>query len=407
MMNSLYDIIVAGGGVGGACVARNMAAAGARVAVIEQTTAFTDRVRGEAIVPWGVAEARRLGIMPILHALGAHEMRWFDQYAGDQLMLHRDLPATNPAGEPFVAVYHPALQQALLDSAAEAGAEIVRGVVVNRVHAGRDPSLVLADGRELRARLVVLADGRTSRLRLQAGFVPQRDANPLLIAGVLLENIPVPEGIVHIYYNFAAGEVAVWFPQGNRRARFYFAYWPESRPRLQGNSDVERLIREVQWTGRVCDCFRDARQAGPLASFECADTWVDQPYRDGVALVGDTAASSNPAWGQGLALALRDARTLCEFLGSEPDWDQAGHAYAAGHDRDYGIIHEVTAWLGSLMHDVGPEADAKRARVFPQFAQDPTCAPDQTISGPEAPMTAAAGQLFQAEMPHARRAQAS
>jgi menaquinone-9 beta-reductase len=406
MTNSIYDIVVAGGGAGGACVARNMAAAGARVAVIEQTTAFTDRVRGEAIVPWGVAEARRLGIMPVLQALGAHEMRWLDQYALQEPMVHRDLPATNATGEPFMAVYHPALQQALLDSAAEAGAEILRGIVVSRVNPGRDPSLVLADGRQFRARLVVLADGRTSRLRLQAGFTPHRDANPLLIAGVLFENIPVLEGTVHLYYNFAAGEAAVWFPQGNRRARFYFVYWPESRPRLQGNSDVERLIREVQWTGRICDCFRDARQAGPLASFECADTWVDHPYRDGVALVGDTAASSNPALGQGLALALRDARSLCDNLRVHQNWDEAGHAYAVEHDRSYGIIHDVTAWLGSLMHDVGPDADAKRARVFPQFAQDPTCAPDQTISGPDAPMPAAASELFHAEMPCAQRARA-
>jgi 2-polyprenyl-6-methoxyphenol hydroxylase-like FAD-dependent oxidoreductase len=406
MTNSIYDIVVAGGGVGGACVARNMAAAGARVAVIEQTTGFTDRVRGEAIVPWGVAEARRLGIMPVLQALGAHEMRWFDQYALQEPMFHRDLPATNATGEPFMAVYHPALQQALLDSAAEAGAEILRGIVVSRVNPGRDPSLVLADGRQLGARLVVLADGRASRLRLQAGFTPHRDANPLLIAGVLFENIPVLEGTVHLYYNFTAGEAAVWFPQGNGRARFYFVYWPESRPRLQGNSDVERLIREVQWTGRICDCFRDARQAGPLASFECADTWVDHPYRDGVALVGDTAASSNPALGQGLALALRDAHNLCDNLRVRQNWDEAGHAYAAEHDRSYGIIHDVTAWLGSLMHDVGHDEDAKRARVFPQFAQDPTCAPDQTISGPDAPMPAVAGELFHAEMPCAQPARA-
>jgi 2-polyprenyl-6-methoxyphenol hydroxylase-like FAD-dependent oxidoreductase len=322
-------------------------------------------------------------------------------------MFHRDLPATNPTGEPFVSVYHPALQQALLDSALQAGAEVIRGIAVQQVNPGREPSLVLADGRQLRARLAVLADGRSSRLRLQAGFTPQRDANPLLIAGVLFENISVPEGIVHLYYNLASGEAAVWFPQGNRRARVYFVYWPESRPRLQGNADVERLIRDVQWTGGICECFRDARQAGPLASFECADTWVDHPYRDGVALIGDTAACSNPAFGQGLALTFRDARSLCDCLRANQNWDEGGHAYAAQHDHHYGIIHDATRWLTSLMHDLGPEAEAKRARVFARFAQDPTCAPDQTISGPDIAVPAAAQQLFQAEMPQARRAQAS
>jgi 2-polyprenyl-6-methoxyphenol hydroxylase-like FAD-dependent oxidoreductase len=253
----------------------------------------------------------------------------------------------------------------------------------------------------------VLADGRSSRLRLQAGFKPQRDATSQLIAGVLLDNVAVAEDAAHLYYNFQTGDAAVCFPQGNMRARFYMVYWPESRRRLQGDSDVERLIRDMQWTEQLCESFRDARQAGPLASFECADTWVDHPYRDGVALVGDTAASSNPSVGQGLALAFHDARSLCDALQASKDWDRAGLAYAAEHDRYYGVIHDNTRWLAALMYDVGPDANAKRARVFPQFEQDPTCAPDQSISGPDVAMSAAAAKLFQAEMPHARRAEAS
>jgi len=406
MTNSGYDIVVAGGGVGGACVARNMAAAGARVAIVEQTTAFTDRIRGEAIVPWGVAEARRLGIMPILQALGAHEMRWFDQYSGEQQLVHRDLPATNPTGEPLLGVYHPALQQALLDSAAEAGAEIIRGVSAARINAGPEPSLTLSDARQLRARMIVLADGRASRLRMQMGFTPQRAANPLLMAGVLLENTPVAEGIAHVYYNFAAGELAAWFPQGNRRARFYFVYWPETRARIQGNSDFQRLMEAVRWTGPISESFREARQGGPLASFECADTWVDHPYRDGVALVGDTAASNDPSAGQGLSLALRDARTLCDCLHSDQDWKQAGRAYAAEHDRYYGIVRDATEWFVSLFQAVGPEADTRRARVLPRFAEDPTCAPDHIVSGPDAPLSAAAQEIFQSERPCAQRARA-
>ncbi len=407
MTNSVYDLVVAGGGVGGACVARNMAATGARVIVVEQTTAFTDRIRGEAIVPWGVAEARRLGIMPVLKTVGAHDMRWFDEFAMQERIMHRDLPATNPTGEAFVGVYHPALQQALLDSAAQARAEIVRGVTVTSVVIGAEPGVTLSDGRQLRARLVVLADGRSSRLRLQAGFKPQRDSSSQLIAGVLFDNAAVAEDAAHLYYNFKTGESAVCFPQGNRRVRFYMVYWPESRRRLQGNSDVERLICDMKWTGQFCESFRDARQAGPLASFECADTWVEHPYRDGVVLVGDTASSSNPAFGQGLALAFHDARSLCDALQSNQDWDQAGRAYAGEHDRYYGIIHGATRWFTALMHDVGPDPDAKRARLFSKFEQDPSCAPDQGISGPDVPMTAAAAEIFQEEMPRVHRAEAS
>lgn len=60
--------------------------------------------------------------------------------------------------------------------------------------------------------------------------------------------------------------------------------------------------------------FKDARPSGPLATFDAAHTWVDHPYRDGVALLGDTATSSDPSWGQGLSLTLRDARVLRDHL---------------------------------------------------------------------------------------------
>jgi flavin-dependent dehydrogenase len=51
-----YDIVTAGGGLGGATVAAVMARAGARVLVVERETRFQDRVRGEILEPW---EARR------------------------------------------------------------------------------------------------------------------------------------------------------------------------------------------------------------------------------------------------------------------------------------------------------------------------------------------------------------
>jgi menaquinone-9 beta-reductase len=39
---------------------------------------------------------------------------------------------------------------------------------------------------------------------------------------------------------------------------------------------------------------------GPLASFDGADTWVEHPFKDGLALIGDAGASSDPSFGQGL-----------------------------------------------------------------------------------------------------------
>jgi menaquinone-9 beta-reductase len=46
--------------------------------------------------------------------------------------------------------------------------------------------------------------------------------------------------------------------------------------------------------------LRRRESIGPLASFDVSDTWVEHPYRDGVALLGDAAATTDPTYGQGL-----------------------------------------------------------------------------------------------------------
>jgi flavin-dependent dehydrogenase len=57
-----HDLVVVGGGIGGAALAKRMAEGGARVLVIERESEFRDRVRGEWLAPWGVDEAKRLDV---------------------------------------------------------------------------------------------------------------------------------------------------------------------------------------------------------------------------------------------------------------------------------------------------------------------------------------------------------
>jgi len=61
-----YDIITVGGGLAGATLAKAMAEKGARVLVLERERQFKDRVRGEVIFPWGVAELQKLGVHQLL-----------------------------------------------------------------------------------------------------------------------------------------------------------------------------------------------------------------------------------------------------------------------------------------------------------------------------------------------------
>jgi menaquinone-9 beta-reductase len=136
----------------------------------------------------------------------------------------------------------------------------------------------------------------------------------------------------------------------------------------------------------------------PLASFAGADHWVTHPYRDGVVLIGDAAAASDPSFGCGLSLALRDVRVLRDRLLAQDDWDKAAHGYADEHDRHYGTIHRITGWMRTLFYDTRPQAAAIRRRAMPRLAEDPTRIPDMVGRGPEALSDDAARHRFFGEV---------
>src|SRR5262245_9103759 len=95
-----YDAIVVGGGMAGASLAKGLAEGGRRVLVLEREREFKDRVRGEQMQPWGVAEARALGIHGPIRSACGHDQPWIDMFLGPAQMMHRDLSSTTAHGAP-------------------------------------------------------------------------------------------------------------------------------------------------------------------------------------------------------------------------------------------------------------------------------------------------------------------
>jgi 2-polyprenyl-6-methoxyphenol hydroxylase-like FAD-dependent oxidoreductase len=154
---------------------------------------------------------------------------------------------------------------------------------------------------------------------------------------------------------------------------------------------------DVLTVGMNPEFYDGAKAAGPLATFDGAEAWVEHPYRDGVALIGAAAAASDPTWGQGLSLTLRDARVLRDQLLGTEDWETAGHAYAREHDRHTEVSHAVNLWFAEFYLETGPQADARRARALPLIAEDPSRQPDAGFSGPDIPVNDAVKKRFFAE----------
>ena len=90
-MGDTSDVAIVGGGIAGAALAYALASQGRTVTVLESSTEYEDRVRGEAMMPWGVSEARDLGVEQILLDAGAHVAPLWMQYSEDS-----DEPAIAP-----------------------------------------------------------------------------------------------------------------------------------------------------------------------------------------------------------------------------------------------------------------------------------------------------------------------
>ena len=355
--------------------------------IVEREREFRDRVRGEVLLAWSVGEAERLGIVkPLLDTCG-HPTRWRHGYVRGGLAWRRDVVATtaSPVGE--LNFHHPAMQEAMLDAAAGAGAEIRRPAEVVAMTPGAPPAVVVESGgrrERLQARLIVAADGRASRARAWAGFAVRRDPECLALAGVLHGGLDLREDTVHVATDWSRGEAVLVFPLGGGRFRSYLVHQRRGPVGpLSGARHARAFVAACVGCGAPPEWFSRAEALGPLATFDGADHWVGHPHRAGIVLVGDAAAANDPSFGSGMGLALRDVRVLRDALLATDDWHGAADAYAGEHDRHYGALRTITGWMRTLYYERGLAADARRARALPRIAQDPSRAPDLIGLGPD------------------------
>jgi 2-polyprenyl-6-methoxyphenol hydroxylase-like FAD-dependent oxidoreductase len=188
-----FDFVVVGGGIAGGTFATVMSRAGASVLLLERQSEYRDRVRGELIWPWGVAEVQRLGLEDVLLAAGANvadRFLGFDEGRSEPAV-PIDLSAEAVGAPGSLNLFHPAATRALAESANAAGTRVVFGARDIAIETAL-PAVSWTDGdgrHRVACRLVIGADGRSSTVRAQAGVELHKDPTAHLATGLLVEGL--------------------------------------------------------------------------------------------------------------------------------------------------------------------------------------------------------------------------
>ena len=375
------DVAIIGGGIGGSALGGFLARAGLRVLMLERETVFTDRVRGEWMAPWGVAELRRLGLYERFIAAGGHHLSrhiGYDELVPVAEASANPLPigALLPGVPGPLCLEHVVMQNEAIAQATLSGVELRRGVSDVRVSAGSDPRVAFRDdGAEstVSARLIVGADGRASSVRRQLGFALEEAPIDHLIAGLLIDgaegwpqDLQAGGKIRDIHY--------LVFPQGRGQVRLYADFAASDRGRFAGAGGAARMLAAF---ATPCvpnsEAIAAARPAGPCRTYPSQDAWLDQPYCEGVVLIGDAAGYNDPIIGQGLSITLRDARIVGEILTGSEAWS-AGcfEPYASERRERLRRLRASAAFATSLNARFEPRDLERRGRAFGRIAADPS-----------------------------------
>jgi len=398
------DVVIVGGGLGGSALGGYLARAGLRVLLLEQLTEFADRVRGEWMAPWGVAELKQVGLYDRFMSAGGHHLRrsiGYDELLSPQqaqamggpiTLLREDVPGP-------LCMQHVVMQNEALAAAVEAGVDVRRGIRRVTVVAGASPQVSFdgdAGHSSVRCRLIVGADGRGSTVRRQLS-IPLAEA-PLdhLLAGLLIEDAHGwPEDLQSVG---KVGDIHyLVFPQGGGRIRLYADYAYAGRARFTSEDGAQEMLALFNMPQVPhSDAIARGRPAGPCKSWPSQDAWVDVPCAPGAVLIGDAAGYNDPILGQGMSVTLRDVRRVGDILTRSEDWS-AGQFQPYVDERRERMrrLRFTASFVTTLMARFGEVDVERRIRAMTLFARQPELAAviQAAFMGPER----VAAQYFTAE----------
>jgi 2-octaprenyl-3-methyl-6-methoxy-1,4-benzoquinol hydroxylase len=316
MNTEAFDVIIVGGGMVGATVACALGGSSLKVALIEAAlpAAFAPEQSHDLRV-----SALSIASKTILETVGAwagitdrrycpfRRMRVFEA-AGDTEFCSDDIKYP----ELGYIVENRITQLALLERLADfSNVEFICPANISEIRydLGSASTIVLGDGREMTAKVLIAADGAQSKVRQTAGLgVTSWDYGQHALV-LYIETAYAQQDIT--WQRFLPTGPQAFLPLPGPYASLVWYQSPDEVRRLKA-LPLDTLKTEL--LAAFPDCLGDVNQVLDTASFPLKRQHAQRYVKPGVALVGDAAHTINPLAGQGLNIGLLDAAAIAEVL---------------------------------------------------------------------------------------------
>jgi ubiquinone biosynthesis UbiH/UbiF/VisC/COQ6 family hydroxylase len=169
--------------------------------------------------------------------------------------------------------------------------------------------LTLADGRELRAKLIVGADGRESWVRQQAGI--GASPTPYQQHGVVANFVAEKAHRGTAYQWFRADGILALLPLPQQMVSMVWSVSPEQSAALLALPHADLCAQVAAASHHMLGALQ---LVTPPAAFPLRVLNLPHIVAPRLALVGDAAHNVHPLAGQGVNLGFRDARELASVL---------------------------------------------------------------------------------------------
>jgi 2-polyprenyl-6-methoxyphenol hydroxylase-like FAD-dependent oxidoreductase len=311
----MYDAIVVGARCAGSPTAMLLARKGYKVLLVDRARFPSDTVSTHIIWPHGAEILNRWGLLDRLAATGVPPVCRQMSFDVGPFALRGTVPDAND-GQGGFCPRRTVLDHLLVNAAAEAGAEVREGVIVERLLSDGD-TVVGVGGRiegggsiEERARLVIGADG-THSVVARLVHAPEYDTRPMAACAYYSYFSDIVQDDLEL---FVREHCAFLGGPTNDGLHIVVINWPTMMfPDVR--ADIEGHVwRALDLAPDFAARVRKGRRQEKWYGIAGVPNYFRKPYGAGWALVGDASYCKDPMTAQGISDAFIDAESIAEAV---------------------------------------------------------------------------------------------